>query len=153
MKWSVRLIAATMMALSVGATAAQDGFDLQLERELMRPPVDPRTEARLAQWDSPMGRLAYQLQEQQSSLMRGSQPGGAIGLGFGLKLQRGVGTHVVVSPVDTGIERYESSIAVIQWPWQEPREHRVLPIEQQLSLLLGRRLEARPVDRPSPETG
>lgn len=146
------LIAAAALIMVAGVTAAQDGFPLQLEKELMRPPVDPRTEARLAQWNSPMGRLAYQIQEQQASLMRGSQPGGAIGLGVRLKLQSGVGSHLMASSLDTGIELYESSIAVISWPWQEPHDRQALPIEQQLSLLLGRRLEGHSTQPPSGET-
>jgi len=139
----IRSFAAALVLVAVtGAAGAQTEFDLQLEKELSRPPVDPRTENRLAQWNSPMGRLMYQLQQQQGSLMRGNQPGGSTGLGFRIKWQGGVGFHLVASPVDSGIELYERSLAVVRWPWQEPADP-VMSIEQQVSSLLGRRLQRR----------
>ncbi len=125
-------------------------FSLKLHEELSRPRVDPRTEARLAQWDSPMGRLLYEMQQQQALIMRGGQPGGAVGLGFRLKLQSGLGLDLATSPVDAGVDLYERSIAPIRWPWQEDDEP-ALSIEKQLSLMLGRRLESRPGGSSRPD--
>ena len=140
------MITLTLMAvLSTGVAGAQTDFDLELEKELRRPPVEPRTENRLAQWNSPMGRLMYQMQQQHASLMRGNQPGGAMGLGFRLKWQGKVGWNLVASPMDNGIEMYERSLAVVRWPWQEPADT-VLTIEQQVSTLLGKRLQSRPTE-------
>jgi hypothetical protein len=147
----IRVITLGLMAAALTSVAgAQTDFDLELEKELRRPPVDPRTENRLAQWNSPMGRLMYQMQEQHASLMRGNQPGGAMGLGFRLRWQGRVGWNLVASPVDSGIEMYERSLAVVRWPWQEPADT-VMTIEQQVSTLLGRRLSGPPDDSPPDE--
>jgi hypothetical protein len=138
-----RLVAFALSALALtGVARAQTDFDLKLENELQRRPVDPRTENRLAQWNSPMGRLMYQMQQQHGSLMRGNQPGGSVGLGFRVKWQGGVGFDLVASPLDSGIELYERSLAVVRWPWREPTDP-VMSIEQQVSNLLGRRLQSR----------
>jgi hypothetical protein len=116
------------------------GFSLDLEEALRS--QDPRTEARLSQWNSPMGRLMHQIEQQHASLMRGSQPGGAAGMGFRLKLQSGLDPELITTSVDTGIELYERAMEVIRWPWAD-EQRPVLPLEEQLSLLLGRRLEVR----------
>jgi hypothetical protein len=140
-------VAALILVALSGIAHAQTEFDLALERELKRPPVDPRTENRLAQWNSPMGRLMYEMQRQRASLMRGNQPGGAMGLGFRLKWQGRVGFNLVASPVDSGVEMYERSLAVVRWPWQEPADP-VLTIEEQVAHLLGRRLQSPPAEKP-----
>jgi hypothetical protein len=46
-----------------------------------------------------------------------------------------------VATVDAGVEAYERSLGVIRWPWSESDEE-ALPIEEQLALLLGHRLES-----------
>ena len=58
-----RISVMTCAVLWAGMSAAADTrFGLRLEEELTRPRVDPRTDARLAQWNSPMGRLMYDMQ-------------------------------------------------------------------------------------------
>jgi len=136
------------------SATANTGFSLRLEEELARPRVDPRTEARLAQWNSPMGRLMYNMQQQQGALMRGGQPGGSGGLAFRLKFQRGLSPAMMAATVEGGVELYERAVLVIRWPWRKD-EGEAMPMEEQLSLLLGHRLEARtagaPVDEGDPE--
>jgi hypothetical protein len=145
----------TCVVLWACAAAAADGeFPLRLEEELARPRVDPRTEARLAQWDSPMGRLMYDMQQQQGTLMRGGQPGGSSGLAFRLKFQKGLSPAVMAATIDGGVELYERAVHVVRWPWKEDGGE-AMPMEEQLTLLLGHRLEAptagAPADEDNPE--
>jgi hypothetical protein len=129
--------------LWTGVAAAADGeFPLRLEEELARPRVDPRTEARLAQWNSPMGRLMYDMQQQQGTLMRGGQPGGSSGLTFRLKFQKGLSAAVMAATTEDGVELYERAVHVVRWPWMKDAGE-AMPMEEQLTLLLGHRLEAR----------
>jgi hypothetical protein len=132
-----------IITAAVGSAAAGSGYSLKLEEELDRPRVDPRTDARLAQWNSPIGRVAHHMQQEHASLMGGGQPGGgAIGLGFRVKFQAGVRPELIVASTESGVEFYERAMAVIRWPWAEDDDRPVLPTEEQLALLLGRRLEA-----------
>jgi hypothetical protein len=132
-----------ILAAVVGSAAAGSGYSLKLEEELDRPRMDPRTDARLAQWNSPIGRLAHHMQQERASMMGSGQPGGgAIGLGFRVKFQAGVRPEVIVASAEWGVEYYERAMAVIRWPWAKDDDRPVLPTEEQLTLLLGRRLEA-----------
>jgi len=131
---------AALCATASVAAAGQE-FSLGLENIDLEP-QDRRTEARLATWNSPMGRLMHQFHQQQSSTLRGSQPGGAAGITFGLRLWSGTAPTLSVATTDTGVEIYERWAEVVRWPWQEGGPE-VLPMEVQISLLLGRRLESR----------
>jgi hypothetical protein len=130
---------ALLITAAATAVAAEDEFTLGLET-LDLTPRDPRTEARLAQWNSPMGRMMYDMHQQLSQLQRGGQPGGSGGLAFRVGLQSGVAAAIVAASVDAGVELYERSVEVVEWPWHSSEET-ALPIDKQLSLLLGRRLE------------
>jgi hypothetical protein len=127
---------------AVGSAAADSGYSLKLEEELLRPRVDPRTDARLAQWNSPIGRVAYHMQQEQAHLAGGSQPGGATALAFRVRIQGGLLPALIAATSDSGIEYYERSVLVIRWPWAKDDQPSVLTTEEQLALLLGRRLEA-----------
>ena len=138
-----RLMITILIIGSAALSVGEDEFSLGLDKiDLSR--RDPRTEARLAGWDSPMGRLMYQMNEQQSMLQRGGMPGGSGGLAFRVKLRSGVGMAIVAATVDAGVEFYERSIEVVEWPWHES-DGSIMPIEEQLSVLLGRRLESHSV--------
>lgn len=148
----MRRVAVMICALLWACTsaAADREFPLRLEEELARPRVDPRTDARLAQWNSPMGRLMYDMQQQQAGLMRGGQPGGSGALAFRLKFQKGLSPAVMAATVESGVELYERAVHVIRWPWRKD-DGEAMPMEEQLSLLLGHRLEARTTDTPAAE--
>lgn len=135
-----RLLAALAM-IAAGATATGAGqFSLDLDAIELRP-SDPRTEARLASWNSPLGRLAYQMAGEQAALGRGGLVGTPPGIVAGVKLQRGIGLQLVTSTVEAGISRYEQTVKVIRWPWSDADEAPILPLDEQLAMLLGRRLE------------
>jgi hypothetical protein len=110
--------------------------------------LDARTQARLAQWNDPTGRAAAHLQQEQAHLLGGGQPGGSPGIAFRVKVQSGFRPRLIVATVDAGVEAYERSMGVIRWPWRASDEE-ALPIEEQLSLLLGHRLEQPWSRRPS----
>jgi len=129
-----------LVAAATTAGAAEQRFALRLD-ELDLSELDARTQARLAQWNDPTGRAARHLQQEQANVMRGGQPGGSQGIAFRVKLQSRFRPQLIVATVDAGVEAYERSMGVIRWPWSESDEE-ALPIEEQLALLLGHRLES-----------
>jgi hypothetical protein len=132
-----------ILLLALGATSlvdAQDEFTLGLET-IDLTPRDPRTEARLAGWNSPMGRTEHHLREQQASILAGGMPGGPpAAIVFRAKMQKGFQPRWVVATSFAGVEMYERTIDVIRWPWEE-RDGPTLSIEEQLTLMLGYRLK------------
>jgi hypothetical protein len=128
-----------MIAMAVTAGAAEPRFSLGLS-ELDLSQLDARTQARLARWNDPTGRAAAHLQQEQANLMGGGQPGGSQAIVFRAKLQSGFRPRLIVATGEAGVEAYERSLGVIRWPWHEFDEQ-TLPIEEQLSLMLGHRLE------------
>ncbi|MFV2073958.1 MAG: hypothetical protein ACC742_15075 [Thermoanaerobaculales bacterium] len=136
-----------LMVLAAPAyTGAGDpGFSLSVNNMVLGSKGDLRTEARLAQWNSPMGRLIAAFQQQQAWIIRGTQPGlervsGAV---VGVRLRPGLPLEVLAASMDAGVRTSEESLAVVRWPWDDSREKPALPLEEQLSVLLGQRLEAR----------
>lgn len=135
------MLSVLLVATAATAGGAERRFELGLD-QLDLSGLDARTQARLAQWNDPMGRAARHLQQEQANLLGGGQPGGSQGIAFRAKLQSGYRPRLIVATVESGVEAYERSIGVIRWPWSSSDEV-TLPIEEQLSLLLGHRLESR----------
>lgn len=135
-----RVLSVLLLAAAAIAGAAEQRFALGLD-QLDLSQLDARTQARLARWNDPTGRAARHLQQEQANLLGGGQPGGSQGIAFRVKLQSGFRPQLIVATADAGIEAYERSMGVIRWPWSESDEE-ALPIEEQLSLLLGRRLQS-----------
>lgn len=142
MRALILLTAAATVAATVAV--AQERFTLDLENMPLRP-SDPRTEARLAQWNSPIGRVEAHIRQEQamlgrSGLVGGWSPGVSVRVGF----VTGLPPRVVAAVLDGGIERYEQTVEVVRWPWDEPDATAgdVLPLDRQLAALLGRRLES-----------
>jgi len=134
-----RILAITFVLSAVSIAGAQDEFTLGLD-DIDLTPMDPKTEARLAGWNSPMGRTEQYMREQQASIIAGGQPGGApMGMVFRAKVQKGYRPRWVVSSSMVGVELYERTIDVIRWPWSES-EGPSLSFEEQLTLMLGYRL-------------
>jgi hypothetical protein len=129
-----------VLTLAAASAAAQESFSLRLGAGPW-PPRDPRTEARLAEWDSPMGRVAYQVAQQQASVGREGLVGGGQGLALRVKAQAGTRPQIIATSLLNGIPLADSTVLEIHWPWDEEITNAPLPLEQQISLLLGRRLE------------
>ncbi len=128
-----------MTAALPAATAEDSEFKLGLEM-LDLSSLDPRTEARLAQWNSPMGRTVNHVQQQQAQIVGGGQPGGPPGaMAIRVKVQRGFDPRFVAATSVAGIELYERTLEVIRWPWSDS-DTPALSLEEQLSLMLGDRM-------------
>ena len=134
------VLSVLLIAAAATAGAAEQRFALGLD-QLDLSQLDARTQARLARWNDPTGRAARHLQQEQANLLGGGQPGGSQGIAFRVKLQPGFRPQLIVATADAGVEAYERSMGVIRWPWSESDEE-ALPIEEQLALLLGHRLES-----------
>lgn len=132
-----------VIVLAAAATVmGQQGFSLRLG-DLTMTPRNPRTRARLAEWNSPMGRLMYDLAQQRAGLGREGLVGYPMGVAIRLKAQRGLPVQVITAAVERGVQLDERAVPVVHWPWEEQTEQPAMSLDQQISLLLGRRLEVR----------
>jgi hypothetical protein len=146
----IHTAAAIFLLLSVPTlTGAEQGgrpFSLQLEEIDLRP-TDPRTQARLARWNSdPMARVAMHMASEQARILGGNQPGAERmnAMVVSVRFQRGLAAALVVASSASGVELYSRRMAVIEWPWNEDEEETpALPLDEQLTILLGDRLESR----------
>jgi hypothetical protein len=90
-----------------------------------------------------MGRLMAVFNQQQAWVMRGTQPGleRVNGLAVRVKMQQGLPLELIAANVDAGIDLSAHRVEVADWPWNEEGTP-TMSLEQQLSVLLGRRLTA-----------
>jgi hypothetical protein len=130
-------------------TAADVDFSLKIDEISLdprpEPPQarpDPETEARLAQWNSPMGRLMHNFNQQQAWIMRGTMPGGerVTGAAVRVKAQNGLPLQLIAISTRAAIDISEREIDVVRWPWDDDKGPPVMTLDEQLSVLLGRRL-------------
>ena len=139
-----RTLAMLVLAAAPALAGAADAtFSLKLDEIPLSPRPDPQTEARLALWNDPMGRLLYQFNQQQSWMMRGNMPGSdrATGAAIRVKAQPGLPLGLVTTAVQAGLDLAGRSEIRIRWPWSDEPEPP--PLEEQLALLLGERLTPR----------
>jgi hypothetical protein len=143
MRRSLIILAALSAATAAGA--GDVSFSLNINDIPLEPRPDPRTEARLAQWNDPMGRLLYHFNQQQSWVMRGTMPGSdrATGIAIGVKAQNGVPLQVLSSVVLSGLNLANHDLAETRWPWIDDEELGEMPLVDQISVELGRRLVPR----------
>ena len=140
-----------VLALLVAAPAAADEaddqkqFNLELDKISLKP-QDPRTQARLARWnDDPMARVAMAMASEQAHIVGGHQPGMSQprAMVFSVRLQKGLAAALMVSSSASGVEFYERRMAVITWPWEDEEETKpAMPLDEQLTVMLGKRLES-----------
>jgi hypothetical protein len=138
------LIVIVLMIAPNLAVAADVDFSLNIDQISLTPRPSPQKEAQLAGWNSPMGRLMHNFNQQQAWMMRGTMPGGerVNGLAVKVKAQNGLPLHVLASTMQASTSVSESRIAVVRWPWSpdEEVEDPVMALDEQLSVLLGQRL-------------
>ena len=135
------MVIALLIAPNV-AGAADVKFSLNIDQIPLTPRPTPQKEAQLAGWNSPMGRLMHNFNQQQAWIMRGTMPGGerVNGLAVRVKVQNGLPIHLLATTMQASIDVSESRIAVVRWPWSADEEDPVMSLDEQLSLLLGNRL-------------
>ncbi len=131
-----------MIGWSAAAGAGDVSFSLNINNIPTTGRLDPQTEARLALWNDPMGRLLYHFNQQQAWLMRGTMPGGerAGGLAVAVKAQDGLPLKLLAMSMHSGLIAAQHDLAEVRWPWIDNDALAALPLDQQLSIELGRRL-------------
>jgi hypothetical protein len=108
----------TIIALLIAPNfsgAADVDFSLNIDQISLTPRPDPRKEAQLAGWNSPMGRLMHNFNQQQAWIMRGTMPGGerVNGLAVKVKAQNGLPIHLLAATMQASTSVSESRIAVV----------------------------------------
>lgn len=144
----VPLLVTAICALIAPATAgASDSrFSLRLDEIQLQPRLDPKTEARRAMWNDPMGRLVHQFHQQQSWIMRGTAPGSdrTTGAAVRLKAQNGLPLNLVATMTRGGLDLMGRTELAIPWPWSDDEDPP--PLDEQIAVMLGERLA--PVESP-----
>ena len=142
------LVLALLTAAPFVADGADDKkqFNLELDKISLKP-RDPRTQARLARWnDDPMARVAMHMASEQARMLGGHQPGMGQprAMVFSVRLQKGLAAALTVASSASGVEFYERRMAVIHWPWEkDDGDKPAMPLDEQLTVMLGKRLESR----------
>ena len=138
-----RILTIIVLTIAANFAAAADvDFSLNIDKISLTPRPTPRKEAQLAEWNSPMGRLMHNFNQQQAWIMRGTMPGGerVNGLAVRVKVQNGLPINLLAATMQASTSVSESRIAVVRWPWSADEEDPVMALDEQLSLLLGNRL-------------
>lgn len=135
------LIILALLSAPVFSGAGDAGFSLGLDEISLAPRPDPRTEARLAEWNSPMGRLMAAFQQQQAWVMRGAQPGmdRVTGAVFRFKLQQGVPVELLAATTEASFDIATQRVRV-DWPWKPSEGEPQRSLEEEIAILLGQRL-------------
>jgi len=82
---------------------------------------------------------------EQARILGGNQPGAGRpnAMVFSVKFQQGLAAALTVASSVSGVELYERRMAVINWPWADDDDTPALPLDEQLTMMLGDRLESR----------
>ena len=67
---------------------------------------------------------------------------------FSVRMRKGLAAALTVGVSASGVEYYERRMAVIRWPWAKEEEKPAMPLDEQLSVMLGKRLESRSAGEP-----
>ena len=146
------LIVVVVLFSPVLCAAAEIDFSLKLDEislnPLPEPPPprsDPKTEARLAQWNSPMGRLMHNFNQQQAWIMRGTMPGSERdnGVAVRVKAQNGIPLHLVAATVQGGLDMAHQNLVRFGPREVSDEALEAMSLEEQLTELLSRRLVPR----------
>ena len=135
------LIFLALLSATVVSGAGDPGFSLDLGGFSFALRPDPRTEARLAEWNSPMGRLMAVFEQQQAWVMRGTQPGleRVTGAAFRFKLQHGVPVKLLAATMEGSLD-VSTQPVTIEWPWRSSEGEPKMSLEEEIAILLGQRL-------------
>lgn len=133
-------VAITLLSLAQPTWAGDASFSLSLSAGSHRS-MSPTQEAQMALWNDPMLRLMRAMNAEVGQLMIG-QPGGgmtppliSVGVGGGLP------PRILSASIEHNLARSTEPPTAIAWPWLKENEPTPPPMEEQLALLLGERLE------------
>ncbi len=135
-------MAITLLAFAQSTSAGEPRFSLSISAGTHQS-LSPVQEAQLALWNDPMIRLMRAMDGEIGHLLIG-QPGGgrtpplvSVGLGGGLP------PRILTAAIEQNLAGTTEPPAAITWPWLKENEPAPPPMEEQLALLLGERLERR----------
>jgi len=136
------IICGLVIVMAGIGTAGDVSFSLDINSIPTAPRPDPATEARLALWNDPMNRLLYNFNQQQAWIMRGTMPGGerSSGLAIAVGAQGGLPLRLLATQMWAGSIASQQSLAGVRWPWIDDDTLAGLPLDERLSIELGRRL-------------
>ena len=134
-------MAITLLGLAHSTWAGEPRFSLNINVGSQRS-SSPAKEAQLALWNDPMIRLMRAMDAEFGHLLIG-QPGGRtpplISIGFG----GGIPPRILTASIENSLAKTTEAPTAIAWPWINENEPPPPPMEEQLALLLGKRLEQR----------
>jgi hypothetical protein len=139
------LRAVTFLIALLAATVALAGdveFTLDLDTFDWSPGQDVRTKARRAQWNDPMWRMAYHLNQQNTWIMRGTMPGGERmnSVAVRIKAQNGLPLNLLASTIQGGIDVDRQDLVRLGRRRGNDNELDLLTLEEILSEELGKKL-------------
>ncbi len=136
------ILAITLLGLAHPIWAGDASFSLRISAGSGES-LSPAQEAQMALWNDPMIRLMRAMDADLGHLLIG-QPGGgrtppliSVGVGGGLP------PRVLTASIERNLAKSTEPPTAIAWPWHKENEPTPPPMEEQLALLLGKRLERR----------
>lgn len=135
-------MAITLSVLAHSTWAGEPKFSLSITAGGHQS-LSPLKEAQRALWNDPMIRLMRAMDAEVGHLLIG-QPGGgrtpplvSVGMGGGLP------PRVLSAAIEHNLAGPSEPPTAIPWPWLKEKEPAPPPLEEELALLLGKRLERR----------
>ena len=120
--------------------AGERRFSLNLSASAGRGSLSAAQEAQLALWNDPMIRIRRAMDIEMGRILLG-QPGGRTPPLFSVAVGGGQPPRVIRASFENNLARTTVPPPAIAWPWLEIEEPEQPSMEEQLGLLLGRRLE------------
>lgn len=111
----------------------------------------PAQEAQRALWNDPMIRLMRAMDAEFGHLLVG-QPGGRTPPVFVVGVGGGLPPRILSAAIENSLTPISEPPAAVIWPWTKENEPAPPPMEEQLALLLGQRLEQTLESRGSAST-
>ena len=106
-------------------------------------PSSPAQEAQSALWNDPMIRLMRAMDADFGHLLVG-QPGGRTPPVFVMGFGGGLPPRILSAAIESSLTPISEPPVAVVWPWIKENEPAPPPMEEQLALLLGQRLERMP---------
>jgi hypothetical protein len=135
-------MAITVLALAHTTWAGEPHFSLSISADGHRS-SSPAQEAQRALWNDPMIRLMRAMDAEVGHLMIGQPGGGRTPPLFSIGMGGGLPPRILSAAIETSLAGSIEPPTAVAWPWLDENEPTPPPMEEQLALLLGKRLEQR----------